>query len=123
MGEVAARLAEGSKRRYQIRGRQVEEGWWAYEVLKVPRDRPVRAAAPSLPNAQQMAEIARGLPRCAQRAGADRGGNSKVAWPSRELAHRAAELSKGRAYRCTLPSPAIGEHWHHTTTVKRRKRP
>lgn len=119
LGEVAKKFADGAKRRYRIRGRQIEPGWWAYEVSKEPKPRYV----PKFIRATTLTELAEGLPRCAQRATERHGGGTKVAWPNRAYAERAVELAgKGRAYPCDLPAPAIGKHWHHTTTAKRRKR-
>lgn len=119
LGEVADKFAGGAKRRYRIRGRQIEPGWWAYEVSKEARPPYV----PKFLRAVTVSELAEGLPRCAQRAAERHGGGTKVAWPTRAMAQRAVELTgKGRAYLCKLPAPAIGEHWHHTTTGKKGKR-
>jgi hypothetical protein len=70
---------------------------------------------------RRIAELSRSLPRCAQRSRAHHGGDSKVAWPTGALADEVARFLGGSAYRCKLPAPAIGEHWHLTTKKKRRR--
>lgn len=123
MALVAARHAAGSKRRYRVAARLIEPGWWVYEVSKIARDdhRPVKAAPVELTR-HELAELATTLPRCAQRAHIDRGGNSKVAWPSADLAGQMARALGVRAYPCRLPAPAIGKHWHVTTTKKKARK-
>lgn len=123
MQEVARRLAEGSTKRYRVRGRQIEPGWWSYDVARAPRRSPVVVAAPvdTRPVAVRVAELTRGLPRCAQRSIANHGGNSKVAWTDGEAARHVARLTGGKVYRCQLPAPAIGPHWHVTMTKKKRR--
>jgi len=126
MDLVAYRLAQGSKKRYWVRARQIEPGWWAYYVSHSPRRAPVRLARPDTPArpltvAQKVAELSRGLPRCAQRATFHHGGNSKVAFTDQEVARRVAGLTGGRIYRCQLPAPAIGDHWHITMSKKKRR--
>jgi hypothetical protein len=123
MAKVADLHARGSKRRYRVRGRLVEPGWWRYEAVKgPPRARGGSDARPDLPplTRQVIAQMAVGLPRCAQRARSTHGGDSKVAWPSKGLAWRVANALGHTAYQCTLPAPAIGEHWHTTSSRKRR---
>jgi hypothetical protein len=119
MEEAGRRIAEGSTRRYRVQARRVEPGWWAYELKKVSRNLQVPASMPQ--TLEQLRELHQTLPRCAQRATTRHGGGFKVAYLSEALARRAAELTRGRPYQCKLPAPAIGEHWHHTTS-KRRKR-
>lgn len=121
MDIVLSRIAQGSQRRYRIRGRRIEQDWWAYDVRRVPRVDKTRGVRKMPMSAALIAEMSRGLPRCAQRSRAGHGGDSKVAWPGGPIAVEVAQFTGGRAYRCTLPAPAIGEHWHVTTTKKRRR--
>lgn len=121
---VAERRAAGSKKRYQVYGYQVAPGWWAYSIRRAGSRRvpPPKADRPVRPmDAETLERLGRDLPRCAQRARASHGGGSKLALPSAGLAWRVAEYLGGKSYRCTLPAPAIGEHWH-VTTERRRKR-
>lgn len=53
------------------------------------------------------------LPRCAERS--RRSGNSKIAIPDARTAMAMAIYLGQRAYRCELPAPAIGPHWHMST--------
>lgn len=123
MQVVAERHAAGSKRRYRVASRMIEPGWWVYEVSKVSRPYvPPPVAGPEPLTQRELDELAMTLPRCAQRAAADRGGNSKVAWPSAELAGQMARMLGQRAYLCSLPAPAIGKHWHVSTGKKRKAR-
>lgn len=130
MDQVERARRDGSKRRYRVRGWQVEPGWWAYQVSKVPSERFLRyvaglgAARPEKPplTGAQVAVLAMEMPRCAQRAKASHGGETKVAWPSAAMAQRVADALRQDAYRCDLPAPAIGEHWHTATARKRRRR-
>jgi hypothetical protein len=119
-GRVARRLTQGSKKRYQIYGRRIEPGWWAYDVRIVKGPEPA-GKAPVPMSRDRIAELSRSLPRCAQRSRAHHGGDSKVAWPTGALADEVARFLGGSAYRCKLPAPAIGEHWHLTTKKKRRR--
>jgi hypothetical protein len=118
MEEVARRLADGSTRRYRVRARRIERDWWAYEPI--PLSRRLRPEPPL--TKYVIAELVRAMPRCAQRAVAHHGGNSKVAWREQGTAQRVAAVTGGRVYECDLPAPAIGQHWHITTSKKRRKR-
>lgn len=120
MEEVAERRAAGATRRYRVYGRRIDENWWAYEVVHIIGPRSVRKAPVPITR-ERVAELSRDLPRCAQRALAHHGGNSKVAWPNAGVAAQVARCLGGSAYRCQLPAPAIGEHWH-VTSRKRRKR-
>lgn len=70
----------------------------------------------------RIAELSRELPRCAQRSRAAHGGDSKVAWPNQNLAGEVAKFLGVHAYECKLPAPAIGQHWHMSTSKKKRKR-
>ena len=123
MATVNDRLAQGSKKRYRVYGRRVEQDWWAYEVRHVPGLPPVKAAkkgeAPM--STARVAELAAGMPRCAQRARANHGGDSKVAWTSQHLATRVAVFLGHTVYQCQPPAPAIGRHWHTSTKKKRRR--
>lgn len=121
MQEVARRRAGGATRRYRVRGYRIEEGWYAYRVVKVARPQP----APPVPEPmtrERIAELSAQLPRCAQRSRANHGGNSKVAWPSYALADEVAAFLGFYAYECPLAAPAIGEHWHTSTSKKGSKR-
>lgn len=125
MDEVNRRIAGGSRKRYRVRGRQIETDWWAYSLDRSPKPAPVVARKEvrrdTRPVAVRVAELARGLPRCAQRALSNHGGNSKVAWIDEQVARHVAELTRGKVYRCKLPAPAIGTHWHITTTGKKER--
>lgn len=129
MDQVERARRDGSKRRYRVRGWQVEPGWWAYQVSKVPSDRFLRYVAglgverPAQPplSGAQVAVLALEMPRCVERARKSHGGSTKVAWPSAAMAERVAAALGQSAYRCKLPAPAIGDHWHTTTVKKRRK--
>lgn len=120
MNEVSRRLAVGSKKRYRIVGRRIEQDWWAYDVRHDPGPPPVKEPEPPM-SVDRVAELARDMPRCAQRARAYHGGDSKVAWTSQHLATRVAVFLGHTVYQCQLPAPAIGRHWH-TSTKKRRRR-
>jgi hypothetical protein len=104
----------------------VEPGWWAYTEKKIsvglpkydPRER--RGMIPL--SRERVRGLAAQLPRCAQRAREVHGGDSKVAWPTQGLAWRVADALKATVYKCPLPAPAIGDHWH-VTTRKKHKRP
>lgn len=121
MQEVADRVARGAKSRYRVYGRRVEAGWWTYDVRQ--------AKGPTLPSRRpapmtsvRIARLSLALPRCAQRSRANHGGNSKVAWPSQILADEVAEFLGVGAYECPLAAPAIGKHWHLTTSGKGRRK-
>ena len=121
---VRQRLAQGSKSRYRIRGRRIEQDWWAYEATRIstwvpPVKTPGKARSLTK---EDVAELALTLSRCAQRARAMHGGETKVAWPTQALAYRAAAAIGGRVYECPLPAPAIGRHWHITTSKKPKRR-
>lgn len=137
MGQVHQLHRDGSKRRYRVRGWQVEPGWWAYQVSKHPSGRFLRYVAtldemvhrrspgPSKPQPMtrgRIAELSARLPRCAQRARSLHGGDSKVAWPSKGMAWEVASALGHHAYPCDLPAPAIGEHWHTSRSKRRRGR-
>jgi hypothetical protein len=114
--------AEGSKRRYRIRGRRIAPGWWTYEAVKVSRAvaAPAPRRMPPQPmTKQRIAALAATLPRCAQRGRVEHGGGTKVAWP-RRLAWPVANTLGQYAYPCELPAPALGEHWHTSKSRKRR---
>lgn len=115
LAQVERNRACGTKRRYRIRGRLIEPGWWTYEVSKVPR---VREFLPPFTR-REVAELSATLPKCAQRARDVHGGDFKVAWPNRRTAARVAAGVGGTAYQCELPAPAIGPHWHITTSKRR----
>jgi hypothetical protein len=120
MDEVNRRLADGSMRRYRVRGRRIEKDWWAYDVAALSKNSPpVKKGGP--PTREQVARLSQQMPRCAQRARARHGGDSKVAWPTQRLAFEVASVTGGQVYRCQLPAPAIGEHWHITTRKKRKR--
>lgn len=111
MAIVAERRAAGSKRRYQVYGYQVDEGWWAYSLRRAPKPPPVlKERAPM--STHRIEHLGRTLPRCAQRASARRGGGSKLALPSEWMAMEMARFLGVGFYRCRLPAPAIGTHWH-----------
>lgn len=116
---VAERRSQGSKRRYRIVGRRIEPDWWAYDVRHAKELPPPKKAEPPM-SVSRIAELAAGMPRCAQRARANHGGDSKVAWTSQHLATRVAVFLGHTVYRCQLPAPAIGQHWHTSTKKKRR---
>lgn len=122
MADVNGRLAMGSKKRYRVVGRRIEPHWWAYDVRTIPGERkdlkPRRGGAPL--SVARIAELARDMPRCAQRARSHHGGDSKVAWTSRHMATQVAVFLGHTAYQCQLPAPAIGRHWHTSTKKKRR---
>lgn len=120
MEEVAERRAAGAKRRYRVYGRQIEPGWWAYRVSHITGPPPVKKEPVPLTR-DRIAGMAAKLPRCAQRSRANHGGNSKVAWPNAGVAGQVAGFVGGSAYRCQLPAPAIGEHWHVTSKKKRKR--
>lgn len=120
MDEVSDRLAKGSKKRYRITGRQIEPHWWAYDVRYVKEPPPVKEIEPPM-SVDRVAELARGMPRCAQRSRKHHGGDSKVAWTSQHLATRVAIFLGHTVYECQLPAPAIGRHWHTSTKKKRRR--
>lgn len=121
MDLVAKRLAEGAKRRYRIRGRRIEQDWWAYDVSHAAKEPPpVKEPQPPMSRAR-IAEMSVSLPRCAQRARAAHGGGSKVAWPSQAMAWKVAAFLGKHAYQCELPAPAIGQHWHVSTSKRKRK--
>lgn len=117
---VAGRLAQGSKKRYRIVGRQIEPHWWAYDVRIIKELPPVKKTEPPM-SAARVAELAAGMPRCAQRARSRHGGDSKVAWTSQHLATRVAVFLGHAVYECQLPAPAIGRHWHTSTKKKKRR--
>jgi len=122
MDHVAQQFARGAKRRYRVEARLVEPGWWAYNAVKLPKDRPGLAATEPLPMTQErLDDLAAQLPRCAARAKGSHGGGSKVAYPRERLARQAADFLGQRAYPCPLPAPAIGEHWHTTSEGGRRR--
>lgn len=119
LAEANALHAQGSKRRYRIRSRLVEPGWWAYEA--VPHGRiPTPEQVPL--TRDDVAVLSRLYPRCAQRARECHGGGSKVAWTDQNLARRVAEALGQGMYLCKLPAPAIGEHWHTKTGKSKRRR-
>jgi hypothetical protein len=126
MDRVRQLHAEGAKRRYRVTGRQVEPGWWTYRAVKISPSREaykddVRDRNGVKPlTRQRAAQLAAKMPRCAQRARAHHGGDSKVAWPTLALAWRVADVLGGSAYECKLPAPAIGQHWHTTSRKKSR---
>ena len=123
MAEVAGRFAQGSRKRYRVRGRRIEDNWWAYSVTRA-KDLPPVAAPPApdtRPVHERVADMTRGLPRCVQRAKARHGGDFKVAFTDRRIALRVTALTGGVVYPCQLPAPAIGDHWHITTTKKKRR--
>jgi len=126
MDKVVELHARGAKRRYRVRGRLVEPGWWAYEAVKISEKpltlaQEMQAASAKPLTREQVAGLAAQLPRCAQRAKALHGGDSKAAWPSQGLAHRAAEALGQSVYECKLPAPALGRHWHLTTRKKKKR--
>lgn len=118
MEEVAERYAMGGKGRYRVYARQIEPGWWAYEVGKAKAPPPSRVPM----SKARLDELGRTLPRCAQRSRGIHGGNSKLAMTDERTAQEVAAFLGAHAYRCLLPAPAIGEHWHVSTSKKRRKR-
>lgn len=120
MALVAERHAAGSKKRYQVYGYQIEPGWWAYSFRRA-RQAPHVATETKL-TAERFAELSARLPRCAQRANAQRGGGSKLALTDQRMAERVGAFLKKRIYKCRLPSPAIGEHWHIATGKRRKTR-
>lgn len=120
MDTVAERLAMGSKKRYRVVGRRIEPHWWAYDVRYVKDPPPVKKGDPPM-SVARIAELARDMPRCAQRARSHHGGDSKVAWTSQHLATRVAVFLGHTVYECQLPAPAIGRHWHTSTKKKRRR--
>jgi hypothetical protein len=104
-------------------GRRIDEGWWAYEVKRAateldPEPRP----APEPMSRHRLARLTADLPRCAQRARSLHGGDFKVAWPTRKQAEEVAVFTRGHAYRCQLVAPAIGEHWHVSSSRKKGRR-
>ena len=122
LAEANERLAQGSKKRYRIVGRRIEPHWWAYDLRTVvdgKGPRPKKGEAPM--SVARVAEMAREMPRCAQRARSHHGGDSKVAWTSQHLATRVAVFLGHTVYECQLPAPAIGRHWHTSTKKKRRR--
>lgn len=123
MDEGNRRLADGSTRRYLVRGRRIERDWWAYELVALPRKpRPVAPKSTGVLTKENVAELAARMPRCAQRAKASHGGETKVAWRTGALAYRVAATTGGMVYECELPAPAIGRHWHIATSKKRKAR-
>lgn len=124
MGIVEERRKEGSKKRYRVYGYRIDTGWWAYSVRKIRESPPPPArkgTGPVPPMTREVIDrLSRELPRCAARASAQHGGNSKLAFPNAGLARRAAEFTGSHHYKCPLPAPAIGEHWHISTKGKRR---
>lgn len=120
METVRERIAQGSKKRYRIVGRRIEPHWWAYDVRVVKDPPPVKKGEPPM-SVARIAEMAREMPRCAQRARSHHGGDSKVAWTSQHLATRVAVFLGHTVYECQLPAPAIGRHWHTSTKKKRRR--
>lgn len=120
MALVAERHAQGSKKRYEVYGYQIEPGWWAYSFRRA-RKPPHVATEPRPMSHALIAELSAKLPRCAQRASAQRGGGSKLAITDERLAERMAGFLGVRFYRCSLLAPAIGEHWHMSTSKKKRK--
>lgn len=120
MDLVAERHAQGSKKRYQVYGYRIEEGWWAYSFRRA-RKPPHVLNEPVRMSRQRIAELGATLPRCAQRARQTHGGGSKLAIPDERTAQAMAGFLGVRFYRCQLPAPAIGEHWHVSTSKKRRR--
>lgn len=116
MAEVRRRITGGSRKRYRVRGRRVERDWWVYEVVPVKEPPP----EPVVLTREEIVRMSQELPRCAQRSREYHGGTSKAAWPTQDLAYQAAKQFGGSAYKCPLPAPAIGKHWH--VTNKRKKR-
>ena len=121
MALVAERHAAGSKKRYQVYGYQIEPGWWAYSVRRA-RKPPHVLNEPVRMSRTVIAELSEKLPRCAQRARASHGGGTKLALPDERTAQAMAAFLGVRFYRCQLPAPAIGEHWHVSTSKKRKAR-
>lgn len=121
MALVAERHAQGSKKRYEVYGYQIEPGWWAYSFRRARKPPHVRTEAQPM-SQELIEELSAQLPRCAQRARASHGGGSKLAITDERLAERMAGFLGVRFYRCQLPAPAIGEHWHMSTSKKRRRK-
>lgn len=120
MGLVAELIAEGSRKRYRVYGYLIDDGWWAYSFQEARR--PPRVLTKVRMSNQVIAELSRTLPRCAQRAAARHGGGSKMAITDERTAQDMAEFLGARSYPCPLPAPAIGKHWHVSTTKKRQGR-
>jgi hypothetical protein len=120
MALVAERHAQGSKKRYEVYGYQIEPGWWAYSFRRA-RKPPHRSEPEVRMTRALIDELTTRLPRCAQRARKSHGGGSKLAITDERLAERMAGFLGVRFYRCQLPAPAIGEHWHMSTSRKKRK--
>lgn len=116
MDLVAERHAAGSKKRYRVFGYKIDDSWWAYSFRQVSRPPHVKTE-PIRIDAQKLTELLTTLPRCAQRARRAHGGGSKLAIPDERLARALAEYLSARPYRCTLPAPAIGEHWHLSSST------
>ncbi len=123
--EVIKLHRRGARHRYRIKSRLIEPGWWTYDFVKAGRideDANPAHTAPVPMTQERLDELSSHLPRCAQRARSERGGRTKVAWPREKLAHQAAEFLGQDLYLCTLPAPAIGEHWHTMTRKTKRHR-
>ncbi len=105
--------------RYRVRGYTLGEGVWAYAVTRLGPVRPVRSPEPIVMTDGLFAHLSETLPRCAQRARFFHGGNSKVAISERRVAEAMAKHVGQRVFRCDLPAPAIGPHYHLSSGRKR----
>lgn len=119
MAIVADRHAEGSLKRYRVHGYSLGDGRWAYAVDKARRQPHVAKPEPIVMTDELFAHLSETLPRCAQRARLFHGGNSKVAISERRVAEAMAKHIGQRVFRCDLPAPAIGPHFHLSSGRKR----
>jgi len=113
-------LARSSKRRQSVYGYRLPGGGWGWNVQSsyhyVPNRNPASSLEiPRVESRKQFDEIMRGFPRCAATSHV---GGSKVALICGEaLAGRLAVFltkngKRSHFYRCKLPAPAIGPHYH-----------
>lgn len=74
---------------------------------------------------ERFKELMDGFPHCAQRGAQRHGGKSKRAIPDEPLAIVMAMAATRdqkryiRAYKCDIPSPVLGKHWHLSSQRRR----
>lgn len=109
----------GGGRRWRVYGYPLGNGRWAYAVGRPRKPPHVAAPEPIVMTDELFAHLSETLPRCAQRARFFHGGNSKVAISERRIAEAMAKHVGQRVFRCDLPAPAIGPHFHLSSGLRR----
>lgn len=112
---VTEKYESGERNKYSIKGKKYDVGW-VYQIHRTGKKISIKPKSVKVSlTREQLFMLMERLPKCVARANSSRGGDFKVALPSRDFAHAVSMFIGTDYYKCTIPFPAFGEHWHMKT--------